>query len=128
MINNFEKACTTAYFANAYEQRAEKVLNALREMDSPVRANDIAKALGITPQATTKALHWLMKLGLVDREEKETGETVPIKTWVFGPDEKDVVVIDGVRYVREGAQPRNAWHETTEEKPVTVVLFRLTEK
>lgn len=129
MIENFEKVCPAVYAGRKYEQRAEKVLGALREMDAPVRASDIAKILDISYQATSKVLHWLMELGLVDQEERETGETIPIKTWVYGPDEKDnVIVIDGVRYVREGAQIRNSWHEVVIEKPVRVVLFQLTEK
>lgn len=128
MINNFERVCIAAGFANEYEQRTEKVLDALRGMDSPVRASDIAKVLGITTQAATKSLHWLMKLDLVAQEEKETGETIPIETWVFGPSEKDVVVIDGVRYVREGAPAKNTWHKTTIDKPITIVLFQLIEK
>lgn len=129
MIENFEKVCPAIYAGRKYEQRAEKVLGALREMDAPVRASDIAKILDISYQATSKVLHWLMELGLVDQEERETGETIPIKTWVYGPDEKDnVIVIDGVRYVREGAQIRNSWHEVVIEKPVRVVLFQLTEK
>lgn len=129
MIENFEKVCPAVYAGRNYEQRAEKVLDALREMDAPVRASDIAKILDISYQATSKVLHWLMELGLVDQEERETGETIPIKTWVYGPDEKDnVIVVDGVRYVREGAQIRNSWHEVVIEKPVRVVLFQLTEK
>nr|DAG45787.1 MAG TPA: hypothetical protein [Caudoviricetes sp.] len=128
MIENFEKVCPAAYAGRNYEQRTEKVLDALRGMDSPVRASDIAKVLGITTQAATKSLHWLMKLDLVAQEEKETGETIPIETWVFGPSEKDVVVIDGVRYVREGAPAKNTWHKTTIDKPITVVLFQLIEK
>lgn len=129
MIENFEKVCPAVYAGRKYEQRAEKVLGALREMDAPVRASDIAKILDISYQATSKVLHWLMELGLVDQEERETGETIPIKTWVYGPDEKDnVIVIDGVRYVRESAQIRNSWHEVVIEKPVRVVLFQLTEK
>lgn len=129
MIENFEKVCPAVYAGRKYEQRAEKVLGALREMDAPVRASDIAKILDISYQATSKVLHWLMELGLVDQEERETGETIPIKTWVYGPDEKNnVIVIDGVRYVREGAQIRNSWHEVMIEKPVRVVLFQLTEK
>lgn len=129
MIENFEKVCPAVYAGRNYEQRAEKVLDALREMDAPVRASDIAKILDISYQATSKVLHWLMKLGLVDQQERETGETIPIKTWVYGPDEKDnVIVVDGVRYVREGAQIRNSWHEVVIEKPVRVVLFQLAEK
>lgn len=129
MIENFEKVCPAVYAGRNYEQRAEKVLNALREMDAPVRASDIAKILDISYQATSKVLHWLMELGLVDQQERETGETIPIKTWVYGPDEKDnVIVVDGVRYVREGAQIRNSWHEVVIEKPVRVVLFQLAEK
>lgn len=129
MIENFEKVCPAAYAGRNYEQRAEKVLDALREMDVPVRASDIARILGISYQATSKALHWLMKLGLVDQQERETGETIPIKTWVYGPDEKDnVIVVDGIRYVREGAQIQNSWHEVVIEKPVRVVLFQLAEK
>lgn len=129
MIENFEKVCPAVYAGRNYEQRAEKVLDALREMDTPVRASDIAKILDISYQATSKVLHWLMELGLVDQEERETGETIPIKTWVYGPDEKDnVIVVDGVRYVREGAQIRNSWHEVVIEKPVRVVLFQLAEK
>lgn len=129
MIENFEKVCPAVYAGRNYEQRAEKVLDALREMDAPVRASDIAKILDISYQATSKVLHWLMELGLVDQEERETGETIPIKTWVYGPDEKDnVIVVDGVRYVREGAQIRNSWHEVVIEKPVRVVLFQLAEK
>ena len=129
MIENFEKVCPAVYAGRNYEQRAEKVLDALREMDAPVRASDIAKILDISYQATSKVLHWLMELGLVDQQERETGETIPIKTWVFGPDEKDnVIVVDGVRYVREGAQIRNSWHEVVIEKPVRVVLFQLAEK
>lgn len=118
MINNFERVCSAASFANDYEQRTEKVLNTLRWMNVPARASDIAKAMGITTQAATKSLHWLMKLDLVAQEEKETGEVIPIETWVFGPNEKDVVVIDGVRYVREGAQVQNTWHKTTVDKPI----------
>lgn len=129
MIENFEKVCPAVYAGRNYEQRAEKVLSTLREMDVPVRASDIAKTLGISYQATSKVLHWLMELGLVSQEERETGETVTIKTWVYGPDEKDkVIVVDGVRYVREGAQIQNSWHESVFEKPVRVVLFQLTEK
>lgn len=129
MIENFEKVCPAVYAGRNYEQRAEKVLNALREMDAPVRASDIAKILDISYQATSKVLHWLMELGLVDQQERETGETIPIKTWVYGPDEKDnVIVVDGVRYVREGAQIRNSWHEVVIEKPARVVLFQLAEK
>ena len=129
MIENFEKVCPAVYAGRNYEQRAEKVLGALREMDAPVRASDIAKILDISYQATSKVLHWLMELGLVDQQERETGETIPIKTWVYGPDEKDnVIVVDGVRYVREGAQIRNSWHEVVIEKPVRVVLFQLAEK
>ena len=129
MIENFEKVCPAAYAGRNYEQRAEKVLDALREMDAPVRASDIAKILDISYQATSKVLHWLMELGLVDQQERETGETIPIKTWVYGPDEKDnVIVVDGVRYVREGAQIQNSWHEVVIEKPVRVVLFQLAEK
>lgn len=128
MINNFERVCSAASFANDYEQRTEKVLNTLRWMNVPARASDIAKAMGITTQAATKSLHWLMKLDLVAQEEKETGEVIPIETWVFGPNEKDVVVIDGVRYVREGAQVQNTWHKATIDKPITIVLFKLIEK
>lgn len=128
MINNFERVCSAASFANDYEQRTEKVLNTLRWMNVPARASDIAKAMGITTQAATKSLHWLMKLDLVAQEEKETGEVIPIETWVFGPNEKDVVVIDGVHYVREGAQVQNTWHKTTVDKPITIVLFKLIEK
>lgn len=128
MINNFERVCSAASFANDYEQRTEKVLDTLRWMNVPARASDIAKAMGITTQAATKSLHWLMKLGLVAQEEKETGEVIPIETYVFGPSEKDVVVIDGVRYVREGAQVQNTWHKTTVDKPITIVLFKLIEK
>ena len=129
MIENFEKVCPAVYAGRNYEQRAEKVLDALREMDAPVRASDIAKILDISYQATSKVLHWLMELGLVDQQERETGETIPIKTWVCDPDEKDnVIVVDGVRYVREGAQIRNSWHEVVIEKPVRVVLFQLAEK
>lgn len=128
MINNFERVCSAASFANDYEQRTEKVLNTLRWMNVPARASDIAKAMGITTQAATKSLHWLMKLDLVTQEEKETGEVIPIETWVFGPNEKDVVIIDGVRYVREGAQVQNTWHKTTVDKPITIVLFKLIEK
>lgn len=129
MIENFEKVCPAVYAGRNYEQRAEKVLNALREMDAPVRASDIAKILDISYQATSKVLHWLMELGLVDQQERETGETIPIKTWAYGPDEKDnVIVVDGVRYVREGAQIRNSWHEVVIEKPVRVVLFQLAEE
>ena len=129
MIENFEKVCPAVYAGRNYEQRAEKVLDALREMDAPVRASDIAKILDISYQATSKVLHWLMELGLVDQQERETGETIPIKTWVYGPDEKDnVIVVDGVRYVREGAQVRSSWHEVVIEKPVRIVLFQLAEK
>lgn len=129
MIENFEKVCPAVYAGRNYERRAEKVLDALRKMDAPVRASDIAKILDISYQATSKVLHWLMELGLVDQQERETGETIPIKTWVYGPDEKDnVIVVDGVRYVREGAQIRNSWHEVVIEKPVRVVLFQLAEK
>lgn len=129
MIENFEKVCPAVYAGRNYEQRAEKVLDALREMDAPVRTSDIAKILDISYQATSKALHWLMELGLVDRQERETGETISIKTWVYGPDEKDnVIIVDGVRYVREGAQVRNSWHKVMIEKPVRVVFFQLAEK
>lgn len=128
MINNFERVCSAASFANDYEQRTEKVLNTLRWMNVPARASDIAKAMGITTQAATKSLHWLMKLGLVAQEEKETGEVIPIETYVFGPSEKDVVVIDGVRYVREGAPAPNTWHKATIDKPIIIVLFKLIEK
>lgn len=128
MIENFERVCSAASFANGYEQRTEKVLDTLRWMNVPRRASDIAKAMGITTQAATKSLHWLMKLDLVAQEEKETGEVIPIETWVFGPSEKDVVVIDGVRYVREGARVQNTWHKTTVDKPITIVLFKLIEK
>lgn len=128
MIENFERVCSAASFANGYEQRTEKVLDTLRWMNVPARASDIAKAMGITTQATTKSLHWLMKLDLVAQEEKETGEVIPIETWVFGPSEKDVVVIDGVRYVREGARVQSTWHKTTVDKPITIVLFKLIEK
>lgn len=129
MIKNFEEVCPAAYAGRNYEQRTEKVLDTLRWMNVPARASDIAKAMGITTQAATKSLHWLMKLDLVDQQERETGETIPIKTWVYGPDEKDnVIVVDGVRYVREGAQIRNSWHEVVIEKPVRVVLFQLAEK
>lgn len=61
MIENFEKVCPAAYTGRNYEQRAEKVLDALREMDVPVRASDIARILGISYQAISKALHWLME-------------------------------------------------------------------
>lgn len=128
MIENFERVCSAASFANGYEQRTEKVLDTLRWINVPARASDIAKAMGITTQAATKSLHWLMKLDLVAQEEKETGEVIPIETWVFGPSEKDVVVIDGVRYVREGARVQNTWHKTTVDKPITIVLFKLIEK
>lgn len=128
MINNFERVCSAASFANDCEQRTEKVLNTLRWMNAPARASDIAKVLGINTQAATKSLHWLMKLDLVAREEKETGETIPIETWCFGPSEKDVVVIDGVRYVREGAPAKDTWHKTTIDKPIPVVFFQLIEK
>ena len=104
-FSDFCHNCITARDGLEMYDRTSQVLAALKACDKPVTPTELAEVFndlfakerfGAEPSSMMiKPLHWLLKLGLVDRESYTL--TIKMPKWYAGYETK-TVTIDGIVY------------------------------
>lgn len=132
MIKGLEKVSVTIATGRELEMRAEKVLDVLMESTEGLRAKEIACRCGYMDlfdktqgdhYKVAKPLKWLVQIGLVERYQID-GEPIEIDVEKFVYNEDEIVVVDGVEYIRKRPRgPRRGHWEWTKKTIVPKVTY-----